>query len=79
MFQQLLVGPAASPWLWVLGLGLLSLAAAPAATPAAAASHHGSDHVPVPGTVILALALFVSFVLYYFVNWKYLSEVWLLS
>ncbi len=51
----------------------------PAATPAAAASHHGSDHVAVPGTVILALALFVSFVLYYFVNWKYLSEVWLLS
>jgi len=49
----------------------------PAATPAAAASHHGSDHVAVPGTVILALALFVSFVLYYFVNWKYLSELWL--
>ena len=40
---------------------------------------HGSDHVPVPGTVVLALLLFVSFVLYYFVNWKYLSEVWLLS
>jgi cytochrome c oxidase subunit 1 len=51
----------------------------PAATPAANASHVGSDHVAVPGTVILALALLVSFVLYYFVNWKYLSEVWLLS
>ena len=30
-------------------------------------------------TVVLALLLFVCFVLYYFVNWKYLSEVWLLS
>jgi len=51
----------------------------PAETPAAAASHHGSDHVGVPGTVVLTLALLISFVLYYFVNWKYLSEVWLLS
>jgi cytochrome c oxidase subunit 1 len=33
----------------------------------------------VPGTVVLALLLFACFVLYYFVNWKYLSEVWLLS
>jgi cytochrome c oxidase subunit 1 len=34
----------------------------------------------VPGTVVLAITLlFVCFVLYYFVNWKYLSEVWLLS
>ncbi len=51
----------------------------PAATPAASASHHGSDHVAVPGTVVLAFALLISFVLYYYVNWKYLSEVWLLS
>lgn len=51
----------------------------PEQTPAAAASHHGSDHVGVPGTVVLVMALLVSFVLYYFVNWKYLSEVWLLS
>ncbi|MCB1943234.1 MAG: cytochrome C oxidase subunit I, partial [Candidatus Accumulibacter sp.] len=51
----------------------------PVDTQAASAVAHGSDHQPVPGTVILALLLFVSFVLYYFVNWKYLSEVWLLS
>ena len=37
------------------------------------------EHVPVPGTVALAMTLLVSFVLYYFVNWKYLSEVWGLS
>ena len=51
----------------------------PANTQASSAVAHGSDHVAVPGTVVLALLLFVAFVLYYFVNWKYLSEVWLLS
>ena len=47
---------------------------------AASASHSGSEeHVGVPGTVVLAITLLVCFVLYYFVNWKYLSEVWGLS
>jgi cytochrome c oxidase subunit 1 len=47
---------------------------------AASASHTGNqDHVGVPGTVVLAVTLLVCFVLYYFVNWKYLSEVWGLS
>jgi cytochrome c oxidase subunit 1 len=40
---------------------------------------YGSDHVAGSGHGVLALLLFVCFVLYYFVNWKYLSEVWLLS
>jgi cytochrome c oxidase subunit 1 len=30
----------------------------------------------VPGTYILISIFFVAFVLYYFVNWKYLSEIW---
>jgi cytochrome c oxidase subunit 1 len=52
----------------------------PDQTAAAAASHTGSEeHVGVPGTVVLAITLLVCFVLYYFVNWKYLSEVWGLS
>ncbi len=52
----------------------------PANTAAANVSSYGSaDHVAVPGTLTLALLLLVSFVLYYFVNWKYLSEVWGLS
>jgi cytochrome c oxidase subunit 1 len=52
----------------------------PDQTMASAASHSGSEeHTPVPGTVVLAMLLLVSFVLYYYVNWKYLSEVWLLS
>jgi cytochrome c oxidase subunit 1 len=30
-----------------------------------------------PGTVVLVTIFFVCFVLYYFINWKYLSELWL--
>ncbi len=32
-----------------------------------------------PGTFVLALVFLTSFILYYFVNWKYLSTVWPLS
>jgi len=32
-----------------------------------------------PGTFTLALVFLTAFVLYYFVNWKYLSTVWPLS
>ena len=37
------------------------------------------EHVPVPGTVVLAMTLLTAFVLYYFINWKYLSTLWGLS
>ena len=45
-----------------------------------AVAHHGSetDH-RLPGTVVLVTFFFAAFVLYYFVNWKYLSNVWSLS
>lgn len=44
----------------------------------AAASHYGSEKTPkLPGTIILVTIFFVCFVLYYFINWKYLSELWL--
>ena len=33
----------------------------------------------IPGTIVLVGVFFSAFVLYYFVNWKYLSEVWPLS
>ena len=47
---------------------------------AAAVSHYGSsDTLRIPGTVIMVGIFFLAFVLYYFVNWKYLSEVWPLS
>ncbi len=44
---------------------------------AAAATQYGSEeHPKVPGTLVLVAVFFISFVLYYFVNWKYLSEIW---
>jgi len=42
---------------------------------AAVASYGGGGKVSVPGTVVLVAVFFVAFVLYYFVNWKYLSEI----
>jgi cytochrome c oxidase subunit 1 len=51
--------------------------ARPATPPAAVVGAYGSvAHVRIPGTVVLVSVFFVAFVLYYFVNWKYLSEVW---
>ena len=47
---------------------------------AVAVSHYGSaESVKIPGTVMLVSVFLIAFVLYYFVNWKYLSEVWPLS
>ena len=48
----------------------------------AVAAHHPNVGVAgfvAPGTFVLAMVFLVSFVLYYFVNWKYLSTVWPLS
>jgi cytochrome c oxidase subunit I len=45
--------------------------------PAAVVGQYGSAATKaVPGTVVLVMVFFTTFVLYYFVNWKYLSEVW---
>jgi cytochrome c oxidase subunit I len=47
------------------------------ASSAAAVAHYGNaGTLKIPGTVVLVGVFFVSFVLYYFVNWKYLAEVW---
>ena len=32
-----------------------------------------------PGTFALAMVFLVAFILYYFINWKYLSQLWGLS
>ena len=32
-----------------------------------------------PGTFVFAMVFLVAFILYYFVNWKYLSQVWLIG
>ncbi|HET9578168.1 MAG TPA: cbb3-type cytochrome c oxidase subunit I [Usitatibacter sp.] len=50
---------------------------APVPVPVAAVpSGHTGVAFAAPGTFTLAMVFLVSFVLYYFVNWKYLSTVW---
>jgi cytochrome c oxidase subunit 1 len=44
--------------------------------PPAVATYGSSDSLRIPGTLMLVAVFFVAFVLYYFVNWKYLSDVW---
>jgi len=48
---------------------------------AAAIEGHGggAGSFAAPGTFTLALVFLTAFVLYYFINWKYLSQVWGLS
>jgi len=52
--------------------------AAPAGYPVsgAVAAHGSAGTLRIPGTLALVGVFFVAFVLYYFVNWKYLSEIW---
>jgi len=45
----------------------------------AALTGHGHAGFAAPGTFVVALVFLGSFILYYFVNWKYLSTVWGLS
>ena len=49
------------------------------AAPTAAAQTYGSAGFVAPGTFVLAMFFLVTFVLYYFVNWKYLGQLWGLS
>lgn len=44
--------------------------------PKLAVEEHGSGGFEAPGTFVLALALLVCFVVYYAINWDYLSSVW---
>lgn len=40
---------------------------------------NGGSAFAIPGTVVLAMIFFISFALYYFINWKYLAETWGIS
>ncbi len=51
----------------------------PPTSPAAPVQAYGSMGFAAPGTFALAMVFLVAFALYYFVNWKYLSTLWLLS
>ncbi len=45
----------------------------------AVTSYGGEDTVKLPGTITLVAVFLIAFILYYYVNWKYLSEIWPLS
>ncbi|MDH5632344.1 MAG: cbb3-type cytochrome c oxidase subunit I [Gammaproteobacteria bacterium] len=49
------------------------------AEPVTSYSGIGSGSIAIPGTLVLALIFLTVFVLYYFVNWKYLGQTWGLS
>ncbi|MCC7152547.1 MAG: cbb3-type cytochrome c oxidase subunit I [Rubrivivax sp.] len=49
------------------------------AAPSAAAQSYGSMGFAAPGTFALAMVFLTAFVLYYFINWKYLSTLWGMS
>jgi cytochrome c oxidase subunit 1 len=49
------------------------------AAPSVAAQSYGSLGFAAPGTFVLAIVFLVAFILYYYINWKYLSTLWGLS
>jgi cytochrome c oxidase subunit 1 len=51
----------------------------PPTAPTAVVQSYGSMGFAAPGTFALAMVFLVAFVLYYFINWKYLSQLWGLS
>ncbi len=51
----------------------------PRTAPSVAAQTTGSMGFAAPGTFVLAMVFLLAFVLYYFINWKYLSTLWGLS
>ena len=51
----------------------------PLTAPSAVAQTYGSMGFAAPGTFALAMVFLIAFVLYYFINWKYLSTLWGLS
>ncbi len=57
-----------------------AIKANPIVAPGAAVSSYGGEGtLKLPGTIVLVSVFFLAFVLYYFINWKFLSEVWPLS
>jgi cytochrome c oxidase subunit I len=42
----------------------------------AVGQYGGAGTLKLPGTIILVTVFFVAFVLYYYVNWKYLAQLW---
>jgi cytochrome c oxidase subunit 1 len=45
----------------------------------AAAQTYGSAGLVAPGSFVLAMVFLLAFILYYFINWKYLAQLWGMS
>ena len=57
--------------------GVAAVPAAPVAASLTGTGTGAGTHAwSASGTFVLALVFLVAFVLYYFINWKYLSTVW---
>lgn len=64
----------------LIGRPKVAAAAKPAAPPAGAIAHTGSaGSMAVPGTFVIVMIFFAVFAAYYFVNWKYLGQIWMLK
>jgi cytochrome c oxidase subunit 1 len=51
----------------------------PGAVPLAAIPADTGRHEPMSGTVVLVLVFLAAFVIYYFLNWKWLAAIWLVK
>jgi cytochrome c oxidase subunit 1 len=49
------------------------------AVPLAAMPQQRDQHVPMSGTTVLAFVFLAAFVIYYFLNWKWLADIWLVK
>ncbi|MGE5506565.1 MAG: cbb3-type cytochrome c oxidase subunit I [Actinomycetota bacterium] len=63
----------------LFGKKVVAKPAAPAPAAPAVASYGNAGTFTVPGTFTLAMIFLTMFVLYYFVNWKYLASTWGMS
>jgi len=48
----------------------------PGAVPLAAMAPEGGKPVPISGTMVLVFVFLAAFVIYYFLNWKWLAAIW---
>jgi cytochrome c oxidase subunit 1 len=51
----------------------------PGAVPLAALPQDKGQHVPISGTLVLVFVFLASFIIYYFLNWKWLADIWLVK
>jgi cytochrome c oxidase subunit 1 len=51
----------------------------PGAVPLSPLAPATTKHVPVSGTLVLVFVFLAAFVIYYFLNWKWLAAIWLVK